>query len=45
VHARHLQCRSGVDAADIGMRVRRPDNDGVKLIDKFQIVKISALSA
>ena len=38
MHAGHLQCRAGVDAADVGMGVRRAHDGGVKLVGELEVV-------
>ncbi len=40
--ARHLQRRARVDAADVGMGVRRAHDRGVKLIGELEIVEEAA---
>ena len=44
VHARHLQCRAGVDALDVGMGVRRAHDRGVKLVGELEIVVVAPAS-
>ena len=40
--AGHLSRRARIDAADVGMRVRRTHDGRIKLIGEFQIVEIAA---
>ena len=41
--ARHLQRRARVDAADVGMGMRRAHDRGVELIGELEIVEIAAV--
>jgi hypothetical protein len=38
MHARHLQRRARIDAADVGVGVRRAHDRGMKLIGELEVV-------
>jgi hypothetical protein len=43
-HPRHLQSRRDIDAEDVGVRMRRPDDGDVETVERWEVVDESPRS-